>query len=70
MADEWPFIMDDPPGVEMGYKGPIEPGMTVCVEVLMGQSGYGECIKLEQQVCMTENGIVQMSSYPFEEDFL
>jgi Xaa-Pro dipeptidase len=53
-----------------GYDGVFEAGMTVCVESYMGELGGDEGVKLEQQVLITDNGVEQLSTFPFEEDLL
>ena len=44
--------------------------MTVCVESYIGEPGGHEGVKLEEQVLITDDGAVALSSYPFDEDFL
>lgn len=53
-----------------GYDWTLEPGMTLCVEALIGVEGGRECIKLEEQVLVTETGYEQLTSYPLEDDWL
>ena len=44
--------------------------MTICVESYVGEPGGAEGVKLEEQVLLTADGAVPLSTYPFEEDFL
>lgn len=53
-----------------GFDFVLEAGMTLCVEALIGVEGGRECIKLEDQVLVTEDGCEQLTSYPFEESWL
>ena len=38
--------------------------MTVCIEALIGAAGGKECVKLEQQVLVTETGYELLSHAP------
>jgi Xaa-Pro aminopeptidase len=66
MADEWPSV---PNHVDFAraYSGRLEPGMTICIESLIGEENGPECIKLETQVLVTERGAERLDSFPFEE---
>ncbi len=66
MADEWPSVPNYI-DFERAYPGMLEANMTVCVESLIGEEGGPECVKLEAQVLITENGAVRLDSFPFEE---
>ena len=44
--------------------------MTLCVEAYTGEVGGKEGVKLEEQVVITEEGCVPLSSAPYEDDFL
>ncbi len=70
LCDEYPSIRyrEDYPGY--GYDGVIKPGMVMCVEVYAGHVGGKNGVKLEDQVLITENGVENMTSYPFESDLL
>jgi len=48
----------------------IEVGMTLCVESVIGLEGGSECVKLEEQIIMTETGVERQSSYPFAMEML
>ena len=52
--------------VEGAYDYPLEPGMTLCVEVLVSEEGADFSIKLEDQVLITEDGYENLTSYPFD----
>lgn len=68
---EYPYIVyeaDYDSG--QNYDGIVEPNMTLCVESFIGHEEGGEGVKLEQQVLVTETGIQQMSTFPFDERLL
>lgn len=44
--------------------------MVLCVEALVGAKEHGECVKLEEQILITEEGAEQLSSYPLEEEYV
>ena len=44
--------------------------MTLCVEAYTGEVGGKEGVKLEEQVVVTDNGCVPLSTYRYEDDFL
>ena len=44
--------------------------MTICIEALIGKVGGLECVKLEQQVLVTETGYELLSTFPFELELL
>ena len=64
MADEWPMIVFPHTWDQAGYDGVVEPGMVLCVESFVARRGWGEGVKLEQQVLVTEHGHEMLSSYP------
>ncbi|MYC84289.1 MAG: aminopeptidase P family protein [Acidimicrobiia bacterium] len=64
MADEWPMIGLPQTWDRAGYDGVVEPGMVLCVESFVGRRGWGEGVKLEQQVLVTEHGHELLSGYP------
>ncbi len=64
MADEWPMIVFPHTWDEAGYDGVVEPGMVLCVESFVGRRGWGEGVKLEEQVLVTEQGYELLSAYP------
>ena len=48
----------------------IEAGITLCVESVIGSERGRECVKLEEQIIMTEKGVERQSSYPFAMEML
>lgn len=70
LADEYPSIKHARDLCARGYPGTIEPGMTLCVESYIGVEGQGEGVKLEEQVLVTDSGVVRLSTYPFETGWL
>jgi Xaa-Pro dipeptidase len=64
LVDEWPVVPLHP-DFESAYSGVFEENMTVCVESLIGEEG-SECVKLETQVLITDQGAERLDSYPFE----
>jgi Xaa-Pro aminopeptidase len=67
LCDEYPAVVFKEDFERFGYDGVLTPGMTVCVEALVGRQGGREMVKLEEQVLVTETGVEKLSSYPFEE---
>lgn len=70
LCDEYPAI---PTHVDMdqgaGYEGEFQVGDVLCIESATGVKGGRECIKLEIQVLVTENGVKRLDTFPFEEWF-
>ncbi len=66
MADEWPVVPLHCDWSDRAPEGVLEPGMTLCVESLIGEAG-SECIKLETQVLITGTGAERLDSFPWEE---
>lgn len=64
MVDEAPTVAYATDYAESGYPGKFEEGMVVCVESFIGEVGGKEGVKLEEQVLVTEQGAVRMSSAP------
>jgi len=52
---------------ERGYEGEFQPGDVLCVESCTGLEGGRECVKLEIQVMVTENGVERLDEFPFED---
>ena len=50
-----------------GYPGTIEEGMVLCVESCTGHNDGPECVKLEVQVLVTDKGVEQLDTFPFED---
>lgn len=70
LCDEYPSIRYPEDVEEHGYGGTVEVGMTLCVEAYTGEVGGKEGVKLEEQVVVTDNGCVPLSTYRYEDDFL
>jgi Xaa-Pro aminopeptidase len=64
MVDEFPFGVYPQDWQTWGFDGVLEAGMTICVEALIGAVGGKECVKLEQQVLVTEGGYELLSHAP------
>ena len=69
MADEWPVIPLHVDWNNLAASGRFAPGMVVCVESLIAEEG-SESVKLETQVLITETGVENLTSYPFDEKLL
>ena len=70
MTGEYPYLYHRADFAAAGYDGVLVPGMTICVESYMGESGGGEGVKLEQQCLITDRGVEILSEYPFEQPLL
>jgi Xaa-Pro aminopeptidase len=70
LCDEYPAIRYREDWDSYGYDGEFEPGMTICVEVYLGEKDGKEGVKLEDQVLITEDGYENLTRYPFEEKLL
>jgi len=66
ICDEWPAIKYREDWQERGYDGVLEPGMMLCVEAYLGEVGGPDGIKLEDQLLVTEDGVENMVSCPFD----
>ena len=66
LCDEWPLVAYPDKEVEGAFDYALEPGMTLCVEALVGEDGGDFCIKLEDQVLITEDGYELLSKYPYD----
>ncbi len=68
LCDEYPSV---PTHVDMdaggGYEGSFQPGDVLCVETCTGVDGGRECIKLEIQVLVTEDGTRRLDEFPLED---
>jgi len=70
LCDEYPSIYYPEDYPDTGYDGVFVPGMAVCVESYCGAVGGREGVKLEQQVLITQTGIEDITSYPWEAKLL
>ena len=66
LCDEWPHVAYPDHLLEGAFDHVLQPGMTVCVEALIGETGGDFCIKLEEQVLVTEDGYENLTRYPFD----
>ena len=66
LCDEWPLVAYPDRAVPGAFDYALEPGMTLCVEVLAGEVGGDFSIKLEDQVLITETGYERLTTYPFD----
>ncbi|THH39180.1 aminopeptidase P family protein [Aliishimia ponticola] len=66
LCDEWPLVAYPDRMVEGAFDYPLEPGMMLCVEALVGAEGGDFSIKLEDQVLITEDGYENLTHYPFD----
>ena len=64
LCDEYPFAVYPQDWQRWGFDGQFEAGMTVCIEALIGAVGGKECVKIEQQVLVTETGYELLSHAP------
>jgi Xaa-Pro dipeptidase len=64
LCDEYPFAVYPQDWQRWGFDGQFEAGMTVCIEALIGAVGGKECVKIEQQVLITETGYELLSHAP------
>jgi len=65
MADEAPFVALHPDFGPDAMSGSFAPGMVICVESLIGAEGT-ECVKLETQVLISEEGPTRLDTFPWE----
>lgn len=63
MADEWPAVPLHVDWSDLAMSGRFEPGMVLCVESLIAESG-SESVKLETQVLVTQTGCERLDSFP------
>ncbi|SFR48188.1 dimethylsulfonioproprionate lyase DddP [Litoreibacter janthinus] len=66
LCDEWPLVAYPGKHVDGAFDYELQPGMTLCVEALVGEVGGDFSIKLEDQVLITEDGYENLTKYPFD----
>ena len=66
LCDEWPLVAYPDKFVDGAFEHVLQPGMAICVEVLVGEVGGDFSIKLEDQVIITEDGYENLTKYPFD----
>lgn len=70
MADEYPFLSYQCDLNETSIDGVFTEGMVVCVESYVARADGREGIKLEEQVVITASGTRNLSSFPYELQWL
>ena len=65
-CNEYPLIMHKNHWESGGYNGEILESMVFCVESYVGDPQGFEGVKLEEQILVTKDGPVLLSSYPCE----
>lgn len=68
LCDEYPVAFWK--GQDQLYDARLEANMVMSVESYSGPVGGGEGVKLEEQVLLTDDVIVPLSTYPFEEAWI
>jgi Xaa-Pro aminopeptidase len=68
LVDEYPSIAYAVDFDAWGYDGVLEENMVVSVESYIGEQGGKEGVKLEEQVLITANGAIVLSSCPLQAD--
>ncbi|PTX55762.1 dimethylsulfoniopropionate lyase DddP [Litoreibacter ponti] len=66
LCDEWPLVAYPDKHVKGAWDHVLQPGMTLCVEALVGEVGGDFSIKLEDQVLITEDGYEDLTFYPMD----
>ncbi|RWD96627.1 MAG: aminopeptidase P family protein, partial [Mesorhizobium sp.] len=67
LCDEYPAILYPEDFIPGAFDYVLEPGMTLCVEAYIGAVGGREGVKLEEQVLVTESGVLNLTRCPFDE---
>ena len=70
LADEYPSIKHEVDLAAKGYEGVLSPGMVICVESYIGDPETQQGVKLEDQFLITDDGVQNMSTYPFDDRLL
>lgn len=70
LCDEFPLITYPEDYEEGAFDYVLQPGMTLCVEALISRENGNFSIKLEDQLLVTESGFENLTSYPFDGQFL
>ena len=70
LCDEFPSIGYPEDYIADGFNYEVQPGMCFCVEVYLGEVGGQNGIKLEDQVIVTEDGPVNITTCPFDEKLM
>ena len=67
LCDEWPLVAYPQEYVEGAFDYTLQPGMMLCVEALIGRDGGPFSIKLENQLLVTQDGVENLTSYPWDD---
>ncbi|WP_375280974.1 dimethylsulfonioproprionate lyase DddP [Pseudooctadecabacter sp.] len=70
LCDEWPLVAYPDKMVPGAFDYELQPGMTLCVEALVGEVGGDFSIKLEDQVLITEDGYERLTTYPWDAELM
>ena len=70
LCDEWPLIAYPKDWRSGSFDYELQPGMTLCVEALIGSAEAGFSIKLEDQILVTDTGYENLTNFPFDRRFL
>ncbi|MGR3434915.1 MAG: dimethylsulfonioproprionate lyase DddP [Shimia sp.] len=66
LCDEWPLVAYPDEMVPGAFDHALAPGMMLCVEALVGEEGGDFCVKLEDQVLVTEEGVERLTGYGWD----
>lgn len=64
LCNEYPLILNRDHATDSGYDGEVRAGMVLCVEALIAPPGGDQAVKLEEQVLVTDDGPVPLSTFP------
>jgi len=70
LCDEYPSFYYPENPMNDGFDFELAPGMMLCVESYIGAVGGKEGVKLENQVLITEDGVENMTKFPFAENLI
>ena len=68
LCDEYPVAFWK--GQRQHYQARLEANTVMCIESYFGPVDGREGVKLEEQVLITEDGSVPLSTYPLERDWI
>ena len=70
LCDEYPSLYFPEDYTASGYDSTLEPGMYICVESYCGALDGRQGVKLEEQILITEDGHINVTSFPYEETLI
>lgn len=70
LCNEYPLVVHRRGFDDSGHDGVVLENMVFCVESFVGDPHGGEGVKLEEQILVTADGPVKLSSYAYEEQLL